>query len=163
MGNIPFNADEVFEIAEEMERNGAKFYVKLYKNTSNEDLKNILQNLIAMEKDHEKVFKEIRSKITKDEWKSSFDPDDQTVAYLRALVKGHVFDLKGDPSEVINEETTIAEVLKMAIQVEKESIVFYLGIKRVTPGEMGKDLIDKIISEEIGHVGLLTEQLEAVI
>ena len=162
MSNIPFNADEVFEIAEEMERNGVKFYNKLADNTSNSVLKNILLDLALMENEHKDVFKEIRTKITKDEWKAAFDPDEQTLAYLRSLVKGHVFDLKGDPSEFIDDKTTITEILKMAIQVEKESIVFYLGIKRVTPDDMGKDLIDKIISEEIGHVGVLTEQLETI-
>jgi len=40
--SIDFNADEVFEIAEQIERNGAKFYRTVSESVANADKKKIL-------------------------------------------------------------------------------------------------------------------------
>ena len=55
--SIDFNADEVFEIAEQIERNGAKFYRTSAKNISDVNNKNFLIQLAEMEDEHEKTFK----------------------------------------------------------------------------------------------------------
>ena len=39
---ISFNADEVFEMAEAMERNGAKFYRKAAENATDAEIKRLL-------------------------------------------------------------------------------------------------------------------------
>ena len=60
---------------------------------------------------------------------STFDPDNQAALYLRAMVDGKVFDIKKDPSNVLSEVKTLEEILHIAIGLEKDSIVFYMGIK----------------------------------
>ena len=44
--SITFNADEIFEIAEQIERNGARFYREAAGNASDADVKNMLQELL---------------------------------------------------------------------------------------------------------------------
>jgi rubrerythrin len=51
------------------------------------------------------------------------------------------------------------EVLKAAIEAEKDSIVFYLGMKDIVPDALGKKRIDDIIKEEMGHIRLLSKEL----
>ena len=51
------------------------------------------------------------------------------------------------------------EVLETAIGLEKESVVFYTGMKELVPERLGKDKIDPIIKEEIGHITDLRAQL----
>ena len=54
------------------------------------------------------------------------------------------------------EQEKIRKILKAAIGLEKESIVFYLGMKELVPTKFGKDKIDKIIKEEMGHIRFLS-------
>jgi len=51
------------------------------------------------------------------------------------------------------------DILRSAIEMEKDSIVFYLTVKKMVPGDGGKGRIDDIIEQEMGHVALLSKQL----
>ena len=53
----------------------------------------------------------------------------------------------------------MGKILKAAIEAEKDSIVFYLGMKNAVPEKLGKDRIEGIIKEEMGHIRLLSREL----
>ena len=55
--------------------------------------------------------------------------------------------------------TSMVEILKSAIEAEKDSIVFYLGMKEAVAEDLGKDRIDVIIKEEMGHIQVLSKEL----
>lgn len=152
-----FNADDVFEMAEQMERNGGNFYrAAAEKAFLSEAEKQMLLELAAMEDQHEKMFKSMRAELTGDEKAATvFDPTGEGVLYLRALADTRVFFEK----EI--DTTSMEEILKAAIGAEKDSIVFYLGMKESVPASMGKDRLDEIIKEEMGHVRLLSQKLVA--
>jgi rubrerythrin len=149
-----FNADDIFEMAEQMERNGIKFYTTAAKSVSDDDAKNLLLEFADMEKEHEKIFSEMRKELSSDEkQKTVFDPQGEAVYYLRALADTRVFfDKKIDVSSLEN-------ILKDAIQAEKDSIVFYLGMKEAVPEGLGKGRLDNIIKEEMGHIRMLSGKL----
>ena len=46
----------------------------------------------------------------------------------------------------------IQEIIDIAIGLEKESILFYLGLKDFVPPEYGQDKLDRIIREEQRHI-----------
>jgi rubrerythrin len=149
-----FNADEVFEMAEKIEINGANFYRNASGNISDPKSKQLLEELAAMEDEHLKTFSEMRRQLTDKEKETMvFDPENETVAYLRALADIRVFFEK----EI--DTSSMEEILKDAIVAEKDSIVFYLGIKEMVSDEKGKHRIDKIIKEEMGHIRLLSKEL----
>ena len=149
-----FNADEIFEIAEQIERNGAIFYRTAAENITDEDKKKLLIHLAEMEDDHEKTFKTLRDELSENEkTMTTFDPEDETADYLRLLADTRVFYEK----EV--DATSLNEVFKTAITAEKDSIVFYLGMKNVVPSHQGKDWLDIIIKEEMDHIRLLSKEL----
>jgi rubrerythrin len=56
---------------------------------------------------------------------------------------------------------TAEDILKLAIEVEKDSIVFYIGLKIFVPAKAGKDKVEEIIEEEMGHIVVLNQKLEA--
>jgi rubrerythrin len=152
--SIDFNADEVFEIAEQIERNGAKFYRNMAEKIADASKRQLLTDLAEMEDEHEQTFKSLRSELSLDEKiQTTFDPDGQSESYLRALADTRVFYEK----EV--DSTSLEEILKSAIAAEKESIVFYLGMKDVVPEHLGKQKLDDIIKEEMGHISLLSKEL----
>ena len=73
--------------------------------------------------------------------------------YLRALADTRVFFEK----EI--DVTSMRAILKSAITAEKDSIVFYLGIKEAVDESLGQGRIDYIIKEEMGHSKLLSGKL----
>ncbi len=151
-----FNADEVFEMAEQMERNGAKFYRGAAETTADPSNKELLIGLSKMEETHEKIFETMRAELKAAEKASTvFDPSGEASLYLRALVDSRVFFKK----EI--DATSIVEILKSAIEAEKDSIVFYLGMKEAVPKNLGRDRIEAIIKEEMGHIRLLSKELVA--
>lgn len=156
---INFSADEIFEIAEQIERNGAEFYREAAKSIGGE-IHDLLLLLAGMEDDHEKTFSEMRKKLSSTERSAAvFDPDGQLPLYLQAFADGHVFDTKVDPAEFLGDGKTPREVLTKAIQLEKDSIVFYLGIRYMVPERLGGGWVEDIMKEEIRHIGLLGKQL----
>ena len=156
---IIFNADEIFEMAEQIERNGAKFYRKAAESIADDD-RDLLLRLAAMEDEHERTFAAMRSELSEDEKTPlTFDPDNEAALYLQAMADGKVF--KSDPSESLSGNESIQDILKTAIGLEKDSIVFYTSMKDVVPKSAGKEKVDAIIKEEIGHIVDLTKQLTA--
>lgn len=149
-----FNADEIFAMAEQMERNGAKFYRDAAEGDLNAEEKDWLLQLAQMEDAHEKVFHSIRETLTADDAQSTvFDPQGESALYLKALVDTRVFYQKDIDT------SNMRGILKAAIQAEKDSIVFYLGMKEVVAQDKGKARIDEIIKEEMGHIRLLSREL----
>lgn len=158
---MPFNADEVFEMAEQIERNGAKFYRAAAKKFP--EVRQILSDLAAMEDEHENTFAAMRAELSGKEVEPPvFDPNGQAQMYLRVMADEHVFNIKADPVEQLAGQETPEDVFKMAIGLEKDSIAFYVGLKESVSPRAGKDKIQAIIKEEIGHIAILSQKLEAL-
>ncbi len=151
-----FNADDILAMAEEMERNGARFYRRTAGETDDPSAKQLLTEFAAMEDDHEKTFAQMRAALSDPEKASTvFDPEGEAAAYLKALVDTKVFFEK----EV--DTSSLEKILKSAIEAEKDAIVFYLGMRECVSEALGKDRVDAIIKEEMMHVRLLSKQLTA--
>ncbi len=152
-----FNADDVFEMAEQLERNGAAFYKTAAEKISAPEAKKLLLKLAEMEVGHEKIFAALRAELSVQEKTSTiFDPQGEAALYLRALADTRVFFEKKIDS------SSMKEILKAAIEAEKDSIVFYLGMKDAIPEKLGKNRMDTIIREEMGHIRLLGKELLAL-
>jgi len=149
-----FSADEIFEMAKQIERNGVDFYKAAAANVQGEDEKNFLLGLAQMEETHEETFADMQKELADKEKASQvFDPVEEAVLYLKALADTRVFFEKKAPG------SDMKEILASAIQTEKDSIVFYLGMKELVPGELGKNRVDNIIKEEMSHIRLLSGKL----
>jgi rubrerythrin len=158
---MPFNADEVFEMAEQIERNGAKFYRAAAKKFP--QVSQVLSDLAAMEDEHENTFAAMRAELSATEAEPLvFDPDGQAQMYLRVMADEHVFDMKADPSEKLADKKSPEEVLKMALGIERDSIAFYVGLKEAVSRKAGKDKIEGIIKEEMVHITTLNKKMKAL-
>lgn len=116
----------------------------------------MLLQLAQMEDAHEKTFQSIRETLTADDTQTTvFDPQGESVLYLKALADTRVFFEK----EI--DTSNMRGILMAAIQAEKDSIVFYLGMKEAVARDRGKARIDEIIKEEMGHIRLLSRELSA--
>jgi rubrerythrin len=151
-----FNAKDIFEMAKQIERNGVKFYRAAANGVSGDGEKKLLLNLARMEEMHEQTFADLQAELTAaHSAETTFDPDNQAALYIKALADTKVFFEKD-----IN-MSSMKEILKSAITAEKDSIVFYLGMKDLVPGKLGGTRIDDIIKEEMAHIRLLGKELLA--
>ena len=157
---IGFNADEVFEMAIRIEENGAAFYRKAAGLQSDAENRAFLEKLAAMEDGHKATFIEIRKTLTdKDKDGKVFDPQDELSQYLAAMSDTHGGEGSPSAADSLTGTETIEELLTTAIGLEKESVLFYLGIKDMVSPEYGLESIDDIIREERGHIAQLTSLL----
>ena len=154
-----FNVSEVFEMAYQIERNGARFYRRAAQvcHTDEASQKALLE-LAEMEDAHERAFAEIRTSLG--EATSTFDPEGETAAYLSAMADAHVFGPDFDPEAVACDKSAL-ELLRMAIQLEKESIVFYIGLRDLVPASATASL-EQILQEEKSHVAMIRGRITAL-
>ena len=153
---VPFNAGEIFEMAGQIERNGAKFYRRAAELTDDESTKEMLLGLAEWEDSHERRFAELRNEFSGPDVAL---PGDEAAMYLRAMADGRVFDVQADPSQSLTGKETIEQVLRIAIGLEKESIVFYVGVREMVPDVRGRERVEAIIHEEMRHIAELDGRL----
>jgi len=147
--SITFNAFEIFEMAEQIERNGIKFYRKAAQSVSDGQMRQILEELADMEAEHEETFADMRKQLSEEtRTERVFDPENEMALYLQAMASGHVFDLRQNPSEQLKGTESIEEILN-------------LGLKDFLPVKAGKDKVEAIIKEEMGHIAVLNRRLPA--
>ena len=158
--SIFFNPDEILEMAEQIEKNGARFYRKAAEKAGDRGIRTLLQELAAMEDGHEKIFAKMRAGLAKEE--IDFNADEQAASYLKAWAGGHVFNMKADPVRRVKSQKTMEGVLNAAIGLEKESIVFYLGLKDGISKKSYRKRIEEIIKEEMKHITYLSSKLASL-
>jgi len=149
-----FNANDIFEMAKQIEINGAKFYRESANRVDEESHKQFLLGLADMEDSHEQTFATMQKDLTSETTLTmTFDPKDENALYLKALADTRVFFEKQQP------ETSMKGILASAIAAEKDSIAFYLGMKELVSEKMGNSKINDIIKEEMSHIKMLAAKL----
>ncbi len=157
--SIPFNASEVFEMAKEIETNGAKFYRAAAKKFP--EVKDVLNDLAAMENDHKKTFTKMQKELGGPEVDPPvFDPEGEADMYLHVMADQHVFDTKTDSVKLLDKHESPRDVLLMAVGMEKDSIAFYVGLRESVSHKAGKEKVDAIIKQEYSHIVTLSKMLQ---
>jgi rubrerythrin len=158
---IVFNADEIFEMAIRIENNAGAFYRKAASLQSDTENKKFLEGLAHMEDQHKKIFTDMRTTLKQKEKEPKvFDPHDEAFQYLAAMTD--TMGGEGSPSaaDSLTGDETLEEILRTAVGLEKDTILFYLGIKDLIPLQSGQNRIDEIIREERRHVIQLSNVLK---
>ena len=159
---ITFNTDEVYSIGIQIEKNGRLFYQTAANLTDNPQLTKLFSDLADWENEHVELFKHLKASITGDYDDVIFDPDNIVHQYLNAAASDNIF---------VNDKKIIArakscrssqEALLMAIDFEKDSVVYYSTMKEIVRDDLGKSELDRLILEEIKHIGQLTEELKKI-
>lgn len=156
-----FNAEEVLEMACQIERNGARYYRRAAELIAEPEASKLLRDLAAMEDDHELAFSAMKDMVAK-ETQNPGELTDEARAYLRIVADGHVFPVDADPAGVLKQGDDLMDILRQAVSMEKDSIVFYMGLREAMPAALGQDRINMIIREEMRHVAILSDRMSEV-
>ena len=153
MGNI-FAGSEIVEIGIQIEKNGRDFYNILGKKTKNQKASEIFEYLAGEEEKHIKVFQEILNKTEK------YGPSglyaDEYFAYMNALAGEYVFTKEDKGEEIAKTIKSDMEAVNMGIGFEKDSIIFYEGMKKAVP-EYDLKIADELIMQEQDHLRILSD------
>ena len=157
---VTFNADEVLEMAEEIERNGAKFYREAAAKTTETAIKDMFLKMATMEDGHLKTFQEMRKELAAQEVEAtSFDPYDEAALYLQTMADAKGTEGLKAPEIKLTGNETPTELLTIAIGAEKNSVLFYVGLRDFVSAQAGRDKVEMIIREEVKHVADLKREL----
>ncbi|MFB0526752.1 MAG: ferritin family protein [bacterium] len=156
MVNI-FAGSEIVELGIQIERNGRDFYNTLVERSKNQRAKEKFKYLAGEEEKHIAIFQKILDSVHKYEPPESYPGE--YFAYMNALAREYVFTGKDKGREIAKNVKGDKEAIEVGIGFEKDSIIFYGGMKRVVP-EYDHKLVDKLISQEQDHLRQLSELKE---
>ena len=155
-----FNADEIFSMGVQIEKNGFAFYSAAAGNTEDADLKDLFSRLAEWERKHVTIFENLRIRIPASAKETDvFDQDNMVHLYLKSVADNNVF-VKGltlDPGTLV--WTSPVKVLNTALDFEKDSVVFFSSMKEVTTEKSAALEVDKLVTEELRHIGFLTGEI----
>ena len=156
-----FNVFEIFQIAEKIEHNGAKFYLQVAERFEEPERRNVYYKLANWKAKHEKVLAERRKDYSEKTGEyGTFDPNNYVLSNPHVMAGLSVFGTKpGAASELTGHETK-EEILKDAMGKAKQAISFYSGLKEFAKDVASKNTIDEIIKEENRHIESLSELLK---
>lgn len=153
MANI-FSASEVVELGIQIEKNGRDFYAALSSKSKNKIAARAFEFLAGEEEKHIQVFKGILDETNKYEPQAVYA--DEYFAYMNALAGDYVFTKENTGRYLAQKITSDKEAVETGIGFEKDSIVFYQGIKKAVP-EKEQPVVDKLTAEEEKHLKKLLD------
>ena len=154
---MTLNASEIFYIAEQIEQNGARFYRRAAEIFDDPEICKILLELADWEIKHKEFFAEMKKQLSESNPDIQPSVSEQILPEAKVMAGLAVFGIRPNPGDELSGRESETEMLKRAIEKEKDSIVFYTGLKDFTPAEIGKEKIDEIIREELRHIRILNK------
>lgn len=154
-----FNAAEVLQMAIDIERNGLNFYREARKKVNDPELEKMLRFLEEAEAEHERKFESLKSLLPASAKKETvWDPENETNQYLQMMADMHVFT-RNAAENALAGATTPKDILKTAIQFEKDSILFFLALEEATEEDTARRQLDLLVREERQHLRTLAIKL----
>jgi rubrerythrin len=160
MNNLSVN--EVIEFALNIERNGRDFYeTALQRKDLDAKARELITMLRNEEINHESYFKTLGQS---DDLAEFMNPDgwNQTSAYLNSIVKAHIFTKPGAAIALAGKAESVEDILKFAIQFEKDTLLYFHSLKEKTNSDAARNAINSILNEEVKHLAVLQDHLEAL-
>ena len=157
--SILFNAETIFEIGVQIEKNGRAFYLEAAANAADDSLKAFLTELADWEKAHVTLFERMQAELP-DTMRADnlFDPANEFYAYLQAAANTHVFVGTIDVAALVRQCQSPAAIFELALRFEKDSVVYYATMKMMVADHLGREKIDQLIHEELKHIDILNKQ-----
>jgi rubrerythrin len=153
MVNI-FAGSEIVELGIQIEKNGRDFYNALVKLSKNQRAKETFKYLAGEEEKHIAVFRKILDSVHKYEPPESYPGE--YFAYMNALASEYVFTQEHKGDETAKRTKSDKEAINLGIGFEKDSILFYEGMKKVVPPYDHK-IVHELIIQEQDHLRQLSD------
>jgi rubrerythrin len=151
---IFISGSELIEIAVGIEKNGAAYYDSLAESTKEATARDLYKDLADKERHHIKTFQSMLSQIG--DYKPPETYTEEYDRYLKALIDSSVFKDDQTAREMAQKVASEVEAIQIGLGAEKDSILFYTGIRELVR-RSERDVIDGIIKEEQYHLKQLSD------
>lgn len=160
---IAINADEFLAIAAEVRHNGIIYYRHLADYAEYPESRKVLLELADIQKALESKFTDMRSKLSDEQRATThFHPGSDEWMYLAQIADKNVYDISRDPCEFISSHDQAGDVLKAAAKLEKDSIVFFLELKRHVLSRDRSEMIDNVIRDSLSHLFWISARIGSI-
>ena len=82
--------------------------------------------------------------------------------YLKVMADAHGGEGNLEITKTLTGKESIKEILNIALALEKQSILFYIGLVDFISHKHGKDKVNAVIQEEKKHVAQLGDILNSI-
>jgi rubrerythrin len=162
-----FSADEVLEIAERMERNAVKFYRKAAGICDDPKISKTFVDPARWERQHARIFADMREGLSDVSWTDKARQSPDLARFILDVLEPSpvesplplVFGDRENPPDALIGNPTKADVLKTAIQKEKDAISYFTRLQGFVPGHHNAQAIEAVIREEERHMKILVQSL----
>lgn len=139
-------------MAVQIEKNGFAFYheASKRKDLSTEAVE-FIEFLRDQELNHEKLFLNLRDELDLEVLEQSTDWE-LVSAYLKTIVDGRIFNSDYSAIQLAANAKGIHGVVDNAITFEKDTLLYFHAIADSISNPKTKDVLRKIINEEVSHV-----------
>ena len=152
---------DILAIAVQVERDGIEFYRKAAQLFGDSDAGAIFYKLLQWEQTHVAIFCRMRDDLAKEgKGRDTHDLNGADLSEFRMMAGLAMFGVYPDPTNECTGCETKEDVLRAAVQKEKDAVVFYTGIKDFVPDPDDQATVDSIIKEEVQRVRILCQALE---
>ena len=151
-----FSTGEIIDLAVQIEKNGEKVYRDALQKISNHPLSSLLEWLADQEAEHATWFSNLKPAIT--EAPVDTDLEEMGKTMLQRVLGDQTFSLTDVDFSRIDQ---IEGLIKLAIEFERDTVLFYEMIESFIDDEQTMDHLKKIIHEEERHAQVLEELLES--
>lgn len=141
-----FSVRELLEVAILEEQTGAAFYRALAAKTADKELEAFARRVAEMEDAHEQLFSDMLERCRKANFGREAPSD-----YMAYMAQGRIVPTDRDGAELAETAASDAEGVGRALQLERDTLLFYLEMKPFVP-ESERPLLEDVISEERQHV-----------
>ena len=145
-----FRATELMDMAIRIEKQGQAFYQACLSTTGNERMRTVFGYLLKQEIEHARVFSRMKANLKPDQPLPESYPG-ELHHYLDAFVKGEIFDDPEAAEKLVQTLEDEEDAVEAALDIEKQSILFYSGIKSMIR-RIEAEEVDRIIAEEHDHI-----------
>ena len=150
---------EAFLIGLEIEKNGYALYKQAAETALFSDIRETLSKLADMELDHIETFKTIiNEKKENKNFLTSYE-NDEALTYISEIMDTDIFTSL-TPQKIIEEAKTVKDVLKLALEIEKNSILFYTEMKNISHNEEAVNIFNKLLTEEKFHFVIISKLIK---
>jgi len=153
-----FTACEVVDVAVELERMGAEFYSQVARFTQDDERRKLFERLAECERQHEQRFRELYQVLKQCAPDTPESYPGEWQSYVRALVTSRTV-LKKEAIEQLAKSGSIEEILKFAVQLEKDSILLYEALLSYVP-ENERSKVEQPIADEREHLSCVLNLMQ---
>jgi rubrerythrin len=158
-----FNASEVFQIAIEIKKNCIAFYEKAQRVTIEPEVKKLFEDLVQEETEHKSKVESLKGKLPTGAWTPTVsDPEHELDLYIKMMADQHMFSSIKELSGQLADVKETKDALRLALQFEKDSVIFFLGMQEATCEGKDRDLLTLLIKEEQDHIRRLSLQARRI-